>query len=128
MRILAALVALLVVVGCGDSGPTPEEQVRSAVTEFGRATAAKDYDALCDHILAPELIEEAESIGLPCEVALQQALGDVEDPRLTIGRVEVRDERATARVQTAASGQDPSEDTLELVRVNGRWRIASLGS
>jgi hypothetical protein len=127
VRIVAAL-ALLLVVGCGDTGPTPEEQVRATVTEFGRATAAKDYDALCDHILAPELIEEAESIGLPCEVALQQALGDVEDPRLTIGRVEVRDERATARVQTAASGQDPSEDTLELVRVNGRWRIASLGS
>jgi hypothetical protein len=127
VRILAAL-ALLLVAGCGDTGPTPEEQVRSTVTEFGRATAAKDYDALCDHILAPELIEEAESIGLPCEVALQRALGEVKDPRLTIGRVEVRDERATAQVRTAASGQDPSEDTLELVRVNGRWRIASLGS
>jgi hypothetical protein len=127
VRILAAL-ALLVVVGCGDTGPTAEEQVRSTVTEFGRATAAKDYDALCDDILAPDLIEEAESIGLPCEVALRQALGEVKDPRLTIGRVEVRDDRATAQVQTAATGQDPSEDTLELVRVDGRWRIASLGS
>jgi Putative lumazine-binding len=127
VRILAAL-ALLVVVGCGDTGPTPDEQVRSTVTEFGRATAAKDYDALCDHILAPDLIEEAESIGLPCEVALRQALGEVEDPRLTIGRVEVRGDRATAEVRTAASGQDPSQDTLELVNVQGRWRIASLGS
>jgi hypothetical protein len=125
VRILAAL-ALLVVAGCGDTGPTAEEQVRSTVTEFGRATAAKDYDALCDDILAPDLIEDAESIGLPCEVALRQSLGEVEDPRLTIGRVEVRNDRATAQVRTAATGQDPSEDTLELVRVNGRWRIASL--
>jgi hypothetical protein len=127
VRILAVL-ALLVVVGCGDTGPTAEEQVRSTVTEFGRATAAKDYDTLCDHILAPDLIEEAESIGLPCELALRKALGEVKDPQLTIGRVEVRDDKATARVQTAATGQEPSEDTLQLVRVNGRWRIASLGS
>jgi hypothetical protein len=125
VRILAVLV-LLVVVGCGDTGPTAEEQVRSTVTEFSRATAAKDYDALCDDILAPDLIEEAESIGLPCELALRQALGELKNPQLTIGRVEVRDDRATARVQTAATGQDPSEDTLQLVRVNGRWRIASL--
>ena len=122
------MLALLVIVGCGDTGPTAEEQVRTTVTEFGRATAAKDYDALCDDILAPELIDEAESIGLPCELAMRKALGQVKDPQLTIGRVEVRDDRATARVQSAATGQEPSEDTLQLVRVNGRWRIASLGS
>ena len=127
MRILAAL-AVLVVVGCGDSGPTPEEEVRSTVTEFGRASAAKDYDALCDRLLAPDLIEDAESIGLPCEVAMQRGLGAVRDPQLTIGRVEVRGERATAQVRSAAAGQEPSEDTLELVNVNGTWRISSLGS
>jgi hypothetical protein len=127
VRILAAL-AVLVVVGCGDSGPTPEEEVRSTVTEFGRASAAKDYDALCDRLLAPDLIEDAESIGLPCEVAMQRGLGAVRDLQLTIGRVEVRGERATAQVRSAAAGQEPSEDTLELVNVNGTWRISSLGS
>jgi hypothetical protein len=127
VRILAAL-ALLVVVGCGDQGPTPEEQVRSTVAEFGRATAAKDYQTLCDRLLAPELVQQTESIGLPCEVALRQGLGEVTDPRLTIGRVQVDGERATAEVRTAATGQDPSEDTLRLVNVDGAWKISSLGS
>jgi hypothetical protein len=127
VRILAAL-ALVVVVGCGDQGPTPEEQVRATVTEFGRATAAKDYQTMCDRLLAPKLIEEAESIGLPCEVALRQGLGDVKDPRLTIGRVQVDGERATAQVRTAARGQEPSADTLQLVNVDGTWKISSLGS
>ena len=49
--------------------------MRSTVTEFGRATAAKDYRALCDRILAPALIEEVESIGLPCERALRAGTG-----------------------------------------------------
>jgi hypothetical protein len=127
VRVLAAI-ALLLVAGCGEQGPTPEEQVRSTVAEFGRATAAKDYQALCDRLLAPSLVEELKSIGLPCEVALRQGLGDVREPRLTIGRVRVEGERASAQIRTAAAGEEPSEDTLELVNENGTWKISSLGS
>jgi hypothetical protein len=128
VRYLAPALALLILAGCGESGPTPEEQVRSTVAEFGRATAAKDYTALCDHILAPELIEDVESIGLPCERALRQGLGDVEDPRLTIGKIVIRDDEASAEIRTSAAGEDPSQDTLELVNVDGTWKISSLGT
>ena len=50
------------------------------------------------------------------------------DPRLTIGRIEVRDDRASAQVRTTAAGEQPSEDTLELVDVDGSWKISSLGT
>jgi len=128
VRYLAPALALLILAGCGESGPTPEEHVRSTVAEFGRATAAKDYTALCDHILAPELIEDVESIGLPCERALRQGLGEVEDPRLTIGKIVIRDDEASAEVRTSAAGEEPSQDTLELVNVDGTWKISSLGT
>jgi len=128
VRYLAPALALLILAGCGEQGPTAEEQVRSTVAEFGRATAAKDYGALCDRLLAPELIEEVESIGLPCERALRQGLGEVEDPRLTIGRIEIRDDEATAEVRTSAAGQEPSQDTLRLVNLDGVWKISSLGT
>jgi hypothetical protein len=128
VRYLAPALALLILAGCGEQGPTPEEQVRSTVAEFGRATAAKDYGALCDRLLAPELIEEVESIGLPCERALRQGLGEVEDPRLTIGRIEIRDDEATAEVRTSAAGEEPSQDTLRLVNLDGVWKISSLGT
>src|SRR5918992_3756194 len=127
VRILAPALALLLAAGCGDQGPTPEERVRSTVAAFGRATAAKDYQALCDRLLAPSLVEEVESIGLPCEVALQRGLGDVRDPRLTIGGVQVDGDRATAEVRTAAAGEEPSQDTLRLLRVDDAWKISSLG-
>jgi len=129
MRRLAPLaLALAAAVGCGDQGPPPEDQVRDTVAAFGRATAAKDYQALCDRILAPSLIEEVRAIGLPCEAALRQGLEDVEDPRITIGRVRVTGERASAEIRTAAAGQEPSRDTLRLQNVNGTWKISSLGS
>ena len=128
VRYLAPALVLLILAGCGESGPTPEEQVRSTVAEFGRATAAKDYTTLCDRLLAPELIEEVESIGLPCERALRRGLGDVEDPRLTIGRIEIREDKASAEIRTSAAGEEPSQDILQLVNLDGTWKISSLGT
>jgi hypothetical protein len=128
VRYLAPALALLLLVGCGEEGPTPEEQVRTTVSEFARATAAKDYGALCDRVLAPDLIDDVESIGLPCERALQQGLGEVEDPRLTIGRISITDDKATVEVRSSAAGEEPSQDTLELVNLDGSWKISSLGT
>jgi ketosteroid isomerase-like protein len=123
------LVAVMLVAaglsGCG-GGPSDSQQVQATVDAFARASAAKDYQRLCDSLLSPALVEEVETAGLPCEVALRQGLGDVEAPTLTIGRIEVDGDKATARVNSAARGQPPSRDTLQLERVGDSWRIASL--
>ena len=114
---------------CGDSEPTPEQQVRTTLTDFGRAITARDYQALCDRIFAPALVEQLSEVGLPCEVAMQQSFEDVEEPKLTIGAITVADDEKSARAQvrSSAKGQRPSEDTVELVPVEGTWRISSLG-
>ena len=121
------LLALCVVVGCGDSGPSDEEQIRSALAEFGRATGERDYGALCERILAPKLIETVEQIGLPCEQALAKGFEDVREPQLSVGEVTVNDGTASAQVRSSAAGQEPSEDTVDLIKVGDAWRIASLG-
>jgi hypothetical protein len=121
----ALTAAALVAAGCG-GGQSDQEQVRETVAELGRATEAKDYQALCDRILAPSLVEELKEVGLPCEVALQQALGDVEEPRLQIGKITVDGERAQAEVRTSAEGQAPSQDVVQLVRIEDDWRISAL--
>jgi hypothetical protein len=122
------LLALCVLVGCGDSGPSDEERIRTTLTEFGRATGEGDYAALCDRILAPELVETVEQIGLPCEQALAKGFEDVREPRLSVGEVTVNGDSATAQVRSSAEGQEPSEDTVDLVRVGDGWRIQSLGT
>jgi hypothetical protein len=123
--LLVAVAAALA--GCGSSGPSDDELVARAVADFGRATAAKDYTTLCDRLLSPSLVGKVEQIGLPCPRALEKALGGVQDPRLTIGEIAVNGDRATAQIRTSATGEAPSRDTLELERVRGSWRIASLG-
>jgi ketosteroid isomerase-like protein len=115
----------LTLAGCG-GGPSDEDQVRSTVRAFAAATAGKDYQRLCDNLLAPALVEKIKQAGLPCEVALQQGLGDVKSPQLTLGAVAVKGDTATADIRTTAAGQQPSRDTLKLQRVRGKWKIASL--
>ena len=127
-RFAAGLVLALVLVGCGDQGPTDEEQVRTTLSDFSKATAAKDYQRLCDKILAPSLIADLKKIGLPCEIALQQGLGDVKQPRLIVGAVKVKGKTATAEVRSSAEGEAPSSDTIELQRTDKGWQIASLGT
>ncbi|MEA2136140.1 MAG: hypothetical protein QOC68_4049 [Solirubrobacteraceae bacterium] len=129
MRHAWALAALaLALAGCGATGPTDEEQVRTTLTAFIRATASKDYQALCDRLLAPSLLASVKKIGLPCEIALQQSLGDVRQPRLIVGAVTVTGKTAVAEIRTSAEGQAPSKDTVELERTDAGWRIASLAT
>ena len=126
---VTALAAALLA-GCGDSEPSAEEQVRQTLDEFGRATAAKDYQALCDEVFAPKLVDKLTEVGLPCEIAMQRSFEDVENPRLTIGRITVADDEksAKAEVRSSATGQKPSQDTIELVPVeDDGWRVSSLG-
>jgi hypothetical protein len=124
-RPLVALLAVCAAV-CGCGGPSDSEQVHDTVVAFQQATAAKDYQQLCDRFFAPKVVEQVEAAGLPCEVALKKGLEDVKSPTLTIGEVKVDGDNATAEVRSAAAGQPPSRDTLKLVRVGDSWRIASL--
>ena len=124
---VACALLALALIGCGDSGPSDEAQIRTALDDFRRATAAKDYAALCERVLAPRLIQTVEQAGLPCERALKKGFEDVRDPRISVGAVTVDGDTAKAQVRSSAAGQKPSQDTVELVRVDGRWRIASLG-
>jgi hypothetical protein len=122
-----ALVALLLVVGCGgEDKPSDADQVRATLVQFGKATAAHDYKTMCTKLLAPNLLDKLRQVGLGCEQALEQGLGDVKSPQLSVGKITVNGPTATAEVRTSAEGQAPSTDTVQLRRIDGSWRIASL--
>lgn len=130
MRRPLVLLALLTVAlgGCGDRTPSDEEQVRDVLATFARSVEKRDYQRLCDDVFSPKLLDGLQGIGLPCEVALRNSLGEVKEPRLTVGAVNVSGSRATAEVRTSAAGQEPSSDKVELERVDGKWRVSALGS
>jgi hypothetical protein len=128
-RIPIALVAVLALAApltaCGGSD---EDDVRETLEAFAQATARKDYQRLCDELFSSKLVEEVRQT-VPCEVALQNSsLDDARNPKLTVRSVKVDGDRATAEVATTAANQRPSQDTVQLVRENGEWRIQALAS
>jgi hypothetical protein len=127
-RILVLPFAAVLLAGCGDRTPSDSEQVRSVLQTFATATEKRDYDTLCDKVFAPKLLTGLQQIGLPCEVALKRSLGSVSNPKLTVGKVTVKGKTATANVRTAADGQQPSSDQVQLEKVKGSWRVSSLGA
>lgn len=122
---LLVVLTVAVLTGGGNDA-TPEARVRAVVTRFGEASAKKDYQVICDELLSSSLVKAVEQYGLPCELALKRALGSVEKPEITLGRVTVDGDRASVRITTAAAGQFPSSDTLALRLVDDEWRIAAL--
>jgi hypothetical protein len=120
--VVAAVAALAA--GCGESD---EDKVRAAVRDYGDAVAAKDYQRICDELIARELVQNLEEIGLPCEVALRRGLGSVRKPKLQIRAVRVVKERALVSVHSTAANQKPSDDVLQVREQDGEWRVAGIG-
>jgi ketosteroid isomerase-like protein len=122
IALLSAL-ALAVLAGCGSS---PSDQVRSTLRGFADATAKRDYQALCDDYFSPALVDQVEQAGLPCEAAIRPEISATRNPKLDIRSVDVNGDHALAKVHTSAANQPASDDTIQLLKVKGKWRIASL--
>jgi hypothetical protein len=118
------LAVVLIVVALQLRGGRDDEQlVRAALARFEEASVRKDYQTLCDELLASSYVRATASSGLPCEVALRTGLEDVRNPTLEVLSVEVNGDRAAARVRGTAVGQVPGEDVYTLVREDGAWKI-----
>ena len=127
VTLLAVLALGAPLAACGE-GAGDERAVRDTLDRFAKAVGDKDYQVLCDELLDPSLIEKLQASNLPCEVAMQTGLEDVQQPSLTVRRIKVDGTRASATVRTTAKNQPPSEDDVQLVKRDGKWRITRLQS
>ena len=118
--------------GCGGSEKAspkpisgPPKEVADVVAQLQRATARRDFSAICDDILASAARRRAG--GTDCARLLAERAGSIRRPRILVQSIEVDGGRALVRVRTTAAGQAATTDVLRMVRENGRFRISSLG-
>ena len=82
---------------------------------------------MCAELLAKPVIDSVRRAGLSCESAMKSALQGVQSPKLEVGEVTIKGNRASAEVHTTAANQPASDDTVALVREGGDWKIGALG-
>jgi hypothetical protein len=111
--------------GCGTSD---RDLVRAKVDQFLKATASKDYATLCHQVLGPALLAHLSAGGIKCEQAMQIALSGLQSPSLSIGRIDIKGDKASVITLTAAVHQQASIDAIELTKTGSGWRVQSLGT
>jgi hypothetical protein len=121
--IFAVLVILVITL---KPGPDPGKEVRAALKLYAQASRDKDYQTLCDDLLASQLVDQIRSAGLPCEVALRTGLEDRRNMTLEVLKVQASGDEAAAEIRTTATDEPTSVDTIRLVRQDDAWRIRSL--
>ncbi len=125
LRASLMAVSVLALTGCGTSA---SDAVKAKVQQFARATRIHDYKTICSEVLAPDLIGRLRTTGVSCERAMQIALGSVQDPTLSVGKVTITGSSAAAIVLSVARNQEASLSTIKLTNTSGGWRIAALSS
>jgi hypothetical protein len=128
MRLATGLVivgAALAVAGCGTS---ETDRVRATVQQLVSAMKSKDYGAICDHVLAPSLVQRLASSGVSCEYVMLLALGPDQNRTITIGKINVRGNDAEAITLTTARGQQSSVNAIRLIKTSDGWRVTSLNA
>lgn len=124
-------VLALALAGCGggaDPPPAggPARDVAATMEAFEQATAARDYTRICRDLLSGEARRQAG--GEECPRRLRRAAQGVRRPSLEVERIDVRGNTASVQVIARSAADPPARETVELVRQEGRFRIASLGS
>jgi hypothetical protein len=124
-RGIALLCSAYVLAGCG---ATAHQQVEAKVQEFARATANRNYAALCNDVLASALVAHLTAAGLSCEQAMRVFVSSVQNPSISVSKVTVHGSSASAVVLASATGQPAAIESIELIDTNHGWRLASLAS
>jgi hypothetical protein len=128
MRLARGIVLLgsaYALVGCGASA---NQQVEAKVQQFAHATAGRNTTTLCQEILAPALVNHLTAAGISCQQAMRLFVDSVKNPTLSISKVTVSGSTASAVVLAQAAGQRSTLETIQLIKTQHGWRLASLAS
>lgn len=117
--------------GCGATGSNSasdfsgvKKDVATTIDDLSSAARKSDEGAICTNLLASALIQQLQTGGQTCRTAVSHALDDADTVDMTVKSVTVTGTKATAVVD---SKQKATNDTFQLVKEGGRWKIASFG-
>jgi putative lumazine-binding protein len=98
--------------------------VANTVEDFESAASKGDQDKVCRDLLAKALVAQYAQRGGTCEKAVDAALKDTDSFDLTVERIAISGQEATATVK-ADRGKNDINQSLTLVKQGAGWRISA---
>ena len=128
-----ALVAAVLLTGCaaqssGNNDDTSkftgdQRLVANTVEDFESAASKGDQNKICRDLLATALVRQYAQRGGTCEKAVDGALKDADSFGLTVEKVAINGQDATATVK-ADRGKKDINQAIVLVKQGAGWRIS----
>ena len=128
-----ALVAVVLLTGCaaqssGNNDDTSkftgdQRLVANTVEDYESASSKGDQDKICRDLLATALVRQYAQRGGTCEKAVDGALKDADSFNLTVEKVAINGQDATATVK-ADRGKKDITQAIVLVKQGAGWRIS----
>ena len=130
---LALVAAAALVAGCTASSSSNDDTskfrgdqrlVANTVEDFESAASKGDQDKICRDLLAKALADQYAQRGGTCEKVVDRALKDTDSFDLTVEKVSIAGQQATASVK-ADRGKKDVMQSLTLVKQGAGWRISA---
>jgi hypothetical protein len=127
-----ALVAAVLLAGCAAQSSSNDDTskfkgdqrlVANTVEDFESAASKGDQDKICRDLLATALVRQYAQRGGTCEKAVDGALKDADSFKLTVEKVAINGQDATATVK-ADRGKKDINQAIVLVKQGAGWRIS----
>jgi hypothetical protein len=141
MRTVAglSLIAALALAGCAGQSSNEDSSsdfsgeqraVASVVEDLQSAAEDSDERKICSDLIVAELRDAIAESGnaATCVAAMEGALKDTDQSDLTVRRVTVNGNEATAVVRAKLSDDADRDESIELRKVAGAWKISQLPS
>jgi hypothetical protein len=128
-----ALLASLALAGCTTRSTSDDSTgefrgdqrlVANTVEDFESAASEGDQDKICRDLLAKALVAQYAQRGGTCEKAVDGTLKDTDSFDLTVEKVTISGQQATANVK-ADRGKEDINQALTLVKQGAGWRISA---
>jgi hypothetical protein len=131
-RVVICALLALVLAGCAQSSTSTadfegeDKAVADKVADLADHGQRNRAKAICDDILADDLVAQVAAAGSSCATEMEKAIKDADGFDLEVTDVTVTGNTATATVRSTDRGENVDRD-FEFVKEGGNWRITGFG-